>query len=654
MRVATFGTAVVLSCAVVLGPGSVSAQCVGDCAGDGEVTINDLILGVNIALGSAPVSACEAFANGEGEVTISQLIQGVNNALEGCPPPVATATASASASATATDTQAPPTATHTATPIPPTATGTRTQTETRTATATRSATPTRTVTETPTQTATVSATPTNTGPTPTATIEISCTENDDCPLGSVCVDDVCLVATPTETPLVSPTATATATITTTPAASPTATITGDATVTHTATVPTATHTATSIATATATSPPSATASATPTTPAAPTATASASPSATPSATATATRTPTVTHTPQPTATVTETPFPPGEAMGGRASIMSTGLGSIQAVVGAVVALVKNSGGASLVALGSGGPAGVGGPADIDQCPVSGSTSQTCSIVNGVLTLDLGADMCVADGPAGGQAKFNGAINVTSTLNVALSCDPLTFLVANFETTNLVIALSDSQSTPLLDITADLEGVVSPSAVDPVCRIGGLNLTNVTGTLISALAGGPTVQTFFDGTSIAMSAITYNSDCVPVAYTLTFNGPAAFNVITAPPLTTAGLGGPAGEVVETSFDVVFTNFKLEQNANTNPLTVKMTGSVSSSCFGGLVGMTTFTPVAIAAGQICPNAGQLNVTGTANSMATIVYDQDGVEVTPSGGQAMSYLTCLAPDLLMCAPQ
>jgi hypothetical protein len=61
------------------------ASCVGDCNGDGQVTINELILGVNIALGVAPVSACEAFANNQGVVDIAQLIKGVNNALEGCP-----------------------------------------------------------------------------------------------------------------------------------------------------------------------------------------------------------------------------------------------------------------------------------------------------------------------------------------------------------------------------------------------------------------------------------------------------------------------------------------------------------------------------------------------------------------------------------------
>jgi hypothetical protein len=102
-----------------------SAQCVGDCAGDGEVTINDLILGVNIALGSAPVSACPAFANERNQVNIAQLIKGVNNALNGCPEPVATATAISTATgvaATATRTATSPaaTATATASAAPPT------------------------------------------------------------------------------------------------------------------------------------------------------------------------------------------------------------------------------------------------------------------------------------------------------------------------------------------------------------------------------------------------------------------------------------------------------------------------------------------------------------------------------------------------------
>jgi hypothetical protein len=58
--------------------------CVGDCDGNGRVAINELVLGVNVALGIQPADACPAFADGEEVVDIARLIEGVNNALNGC------------------------------------------------------------------------------------------------------------------------------------------------------------------------------------------------------------------------------------------------------------------------------------------------------------------------------------------------------------------------------------------------------------------------------------------------------------------------------------------------------------------------------------------------------------------------------------------
>ena len=61
-------------------------SCVGDCNGNGTVAINELILGVNIALGSASIDECTAFdENGNGMVGINELVAAVNNALDGCP-----------------------------------------------------------------------------------------------------------------------------------------------------------------------------------------------------------------------------------------------------------------------------------------------------------------------------------------------------------------------------------------------------------------------------------------------------------------------------------------------------------------------------------------------------------------------------------------
>lgn len=85
-----YGLRAVAVAMIVLGLGlqPVAAQtCVGDCKEMQRVDIGDLITGVNIVLGSLPVSACEAFQNAQGKVDVAQLIQGVNNALNGCPAP---------------------------------------------------------------------------------------------------------------------------------------------------------------------------------------------------------------------------------------------------------------------------------------------------------------------------------------------------------------------------------------------------------------------------------------------------------------------------------------------------------------------------------------------------------------------------------------
>jgi hypothetical protein len=60
--------------------------CAGDCDASGLVAISELITGVNIALGSAPVSTCSRMdRDGDEQVSIADLIAAVNAALHGCP-----------------------------------------------------------------------------------------------------------------------------------------------------------------------------------------------------------------------------------------------------------------------------------------------------------------------------------------------------------------------------------------------------------------------------------------------------------------------------------------------------------------------------------------------------------------------------------------
>jgi hypothetical protein len=63
-----------------------TGECVGECDGDGSVTVDEIIRGVNIALGMTSIDDCPAFdADGDGNVTVDEIVTAVTNALDGCP-----------------------------------------------------------------------------------------------------------------------------------------------------------------------------------------------------------------------------------------------------------------------------------------------------------------------------------------------------------------------------------------------------------------------------------------------------------------------------------------------------------------------------------------------------------------------------------------
>lgn len=78
---------VALGATLVVGPSSARAACLGDCDGNGEVAVTELIVMVNIALGTVPccTSCAAADPDGTGEVLVTQIVSAVNNALNGCP-----------------------------------------------------------------------------------------------------------------------------------------------------------------------------------------------------------------------------------------------------------------------------------------------------------------------------------------------------------------------------------------------------------------------------------------------------------------------------------------------------------------------------------------------------------------------------------------
>ena len=73
-------------------PGLAPPECAGDCNNDLAVTVDELLTGVNIALGTRSPDSCPQNGrilppldtNYDGRVTIDEILKAVNNALEGC------------------------------------------------------------------------------------------------------------------------------------------------------------------------------------------------------------------------------------------------------------------------------------------------------------------------------------------------------------------------------------------------------------------------------------------------------------------------------------------------------------------------------------------------------------------------------------------
>lgn len=61
-------------------------RCAGDCDGDGQTVVSELVKAVGVVIGETPLTACAAAdANGNGVVTVDELLVSLGNLTRGCP-----------------------------------------------------------------------------------------------------------------------------------------------------------------------------------------------------------------------------------------------------------------------------------------------------------------------------------------------------------------------------------------------------------------------------------------------------------------------------------------------------------------------------------------------------------------------------------------
>jgi len=402
-----------------------------------------------------------------------------------------------------------------------------------------------------------------------------------------------------------------------PVAEPTATPTDVPTATPTPAPPTEVPTLT----------PTVAATETPTAPA--TASATAEPTATvppiPTATAPAPATATASHTPLPTATNAPTvpPTPAGATKSavGAAVMVANGMTVIPSVITAIVSGFEFSSSSSLVA-----PEAnlEGGAAATGACPKGGTASKS-----GTLTQSITLTNCTVD-------TADGLLVVNGTASLGLLSSSLN---ADIE----IRFTDDSGTTTKLTQTAKLSGTFSPR-LGGDCYVTAATLQLSSGTLSSLAPGSNGAGVSFSGTTVNVTVDTFNGDCVPVEYTLRFNGPAMLSYL-----------GPNGTATG-SFDATFSNFDVAQDASKVPTETRLDGGLSATCLGGAATIATRDPLQQAVGSLCPTDGVLRVTaaGTTGDILYLSGGGVGIDTNLDGSAELTYPSCLDPALLQCVAE
>lgn len=67
---------------------TLSISCAGDCNGNATVTVNELVIMVNIALGRLQLAACPGLVDTEQTISVSEIVKAVTRLLRGCGAPL--------------------------------------------------------------------------------------------------------------------------------------------------------------------------------------------------------------------------------------------------------------------------------------------------------------------------------------------------------------------------------------------------------------------------------------------------------------------------------------------------------------------------------------------------------------------------------------
>ena len=339
----------------------------------------------------------------------------------------------------------------------------------------------------------------------------------------------------------------------------------------------------------------------------------------------------------PTSTATATPTPAAdiENVTGASSAIANAVASIPNVLGAVLAGVSATQSAQFALSGIPG----GGAGNVDPCELGGTVTETSGLPN--LTLIL--DDCRVSRP-GGSALFDGTLNVTITQFLPPPLGGTASFEADItffdDAEQVLTTTAASLTSPIRLAVAAAPG--NPCAIDVSIlgevRITRLDLTRLTGDLVSQVTDQGTSTVTWNDTDVSVAVAALSADCVPVDFDVTVNGDATINYQgpSAAPATVSG------GVFAVLFDATFDDFVVAATGDGNASEVEISGDLTSSCLGETVTLSTPESLSFLLGQFCPTGGTLHV----EDIGDIVYSPAGVSVNGT-----SFDLCVDPALLRC---
>jgi len=339
-------------------------------------------------------------------------------------------------------------------------------------------------------------------------------------------------------------------------------------------------------------------------------------------------------TPTPTRTPGGTIGPPGVARPASAALTSH-LALLTAIPRALIGIFAY---ARPPAQGSGASTAFDFPVD---CPLGGTTMVRCDEEVFDVPLQppsfrLTADGCATAAPGGSMLTTTGEIRLDGTTDAA--CGPLQRqLQLSMPDLEVDIGSDAGSVDALFQIPPRDQMTLGLTGTDAQCRFKAATLT-LTGTLRvdTAEVGGAasTVTATFDNTRIDLAVDQFGPGCVPQVYRMTLHNAASLS---------------SGDWI---FDATYLNFALADDLSSGHHVISdVSGSINSSCFGGIVDFQSAAPLELTIGEACPRAGEVTVTSTGGT-DTIHYGADeSVAIDLATGGTDSFQSCLDPSLFTC---